>query len=332
MSSSKLRVGLIGASGETGTSIVNGLLEANKFDLIALTRPSSLTKPINKALESRGISLRPFDLTSPQPDLVASLKDLDVLISSLPPHDLLSPIPLITAAKTAGIKRFLPCAYAPVIPPGGIHIIIDQKEKVYQHMKQLRLPFTIVDIGWWFQLCVPRLPSGRSDYVQLTPSQNTIVGEGDTKSALTDLRDIGRYIARIIVDERTLNKYVFVYNELWTQNEMFALTEKLFGEKMERKFVQEGELRAKLEGVGDVVDLPTIATKVPVQYQLSLYVRGDNQPENAKYLGYLLGKDLYPDFEARSFEAYVKEVAGGKAKGIYEGRYEDLKKLFVKNK
>ncbi|KAF2169368.1 hypothetical protein M409DRAFT_65053 [Zasmidium cellare ATCC 36951] len=329
-SSPKIRVGIVGASGETGTSIINGLLEAGKFDLIALTRPASMTKPINLTLQSQGVTLRPRDLTSPQPTLVAALSDIEILISSVPPMDLLSQLPLITAAKTAGVRRFLPCAYAPVIPPGGVHIIIDEKEKVYQAMKQARLPFTVVDIGWWYQLCVPRVPSGRTDGYQLTGEGNTIVGDGAMPSALTDLRDVGRYVARIVVDERTVNRYVFVWNEVWSQREIFGAVERVLGEEVERKFVGEEELREKLEGMGDAIDLPTIATKVPVQYHLSLYIRGDNQPENAEYLGYLLGKDLYPDFEARSFDAYLKEVMDGTAKEIYKGRYEDLKKMFRK--
>ena len=36
------------------------------------------------------------------------------------------------------------------------------------------------------------------------------------------------------------------------------------------------------------------------------------------YLGYLNGKDLYPDFEYVTFEDYV-EVLDGKAKGVYQG-------------
>lgn len=36
-------------------------------------------------------------------------------------------------------------------------------------------------------------------------------GAGDTENAIIDLRDVGKFDVRIIVDERTLNKYVFVY-------------------------------------------------------------------------------------------------------------------------
>lgn len=56
-------------------------------------------------------------------------------------------------------------------------------------------------------------------------------------TALTDLRDIGSYVAKIIIDDRTVNQYVFCYGELLSQEEVFAKMEKLSGEKIERKYV-----------------------------------------------------------------------------------------------
>lgn len=71
----------------------------------------------------------------------------------------------------------------------------------------------------------------------MTMANDEIIGDGNARNALTDLRDIGRYIARIIVDDRTVNKMVFAYNEVMTQNEIYDLLEKISGEKIERKHV-----------------------------------------------------------------------------------------------
>lgn len=51
---------------------------------------------------------------------------------------------------------------------------------------------------------------------------------------MTDLRDVGRYVARIVADPRTLNKIVFAYSELATQNQVYNLLEELSGETIER--------------------------------------------------------------------------------------------------
>ena len=107
---------------------------------------------------------------------------------------------------------------------------------VYNHVKQLVLPFTIVDVGWWYQIAYPRLPSGKIDYAMNT-ANDEIIADGNIPTALTDLRDVGRYVARIVRDDRTLNKYVFAYNVVATQNEVYSLLEHVSGEKIDRHYV-----------------------------------------------------------------------------------------------
>ncbi|KAK9326937.1 hypothetical protein V1520DRAFT_358478 [Lipomyces starkeyi] len=53
------------------------------------------------------------------------------------------------------------------------------------------------------------------------------------------------------------------------------------------------------------------------QYRYSWGIRGDNTPESAKYLGYLLGKELYPDIDFTTFDGYLKELLDGKARKPY---------------
>lgn len=107
---------------------------------------------------------------------------------------------------------------------------------MYNHIKQLWLPYTIVDIGWWYQIAFPRRSSGNVNRVAMGVADE-IIGEGNFPSAITDLRDIGRYIAKIIADERTLNRMVFAYNTVMTQNQIFDLVEEISGEKLDRNYV-----------------------------------------------------------------------------------------------
>ena len=112
-----------------------------------------------------------------------------------------------------------------------------QKEDVLDHIKRAYLPYTVIDVGWWFELSAPRLPSGRIDYALLVPVER-IVGDGNTPSACTHVRDIGRYVARVIADPCTVNKSVFTYSEVFTPEEVFAMVERLSGEALERKYVR----------------------------------------------------------------------------------------------
>lgn len=231
--------------------ILTGLRQRSAYlgykDIIVFARPSSLTKPANVALKDIGVDLRPLDLaTDDQPKIVAALKGVDILISAIGPGAQLDQIPLATAAKTAGVKRFVPCAFIPVIPAGGVHDLRDQKEMVYNHARVIGLPYTIIDCGWWYQIAFPSLPSGKIDYAVLTPMA-PLAGDGDMPSGLTDLRDVGRHVSKVIQDERTLNKMVFVYNEMWSQNQIWDKLEALSGEKIPRTYVTGESLQEKIE-------------------------------------------------------------------------------------
>ena len=157
--------------------------------------------------------------------------------------------------------------------PVGVHMSRDQKEEVYNHVKRLHLPYTIIDVGWWYQFSFPALPSGKIDYAVSIMGQR-IPGDGIMPSARTDLRDVGKYVARVVKDERTLNAMVFVYNELWTANQVYDLLEKLSGEKIPREYVSAEEYEQQLvEADAKLQDNPeNIALNVQkksIQYWLS---------------------------------------------------------------
>ena len=56
------------------------------------------------------------------------------------------------------------------------------------------------------------------------------------------------------------------------------------------------------------------------EYNYSKYVRRDNTPEYAKYLGYLDARELYPDFKPKDFREFVVELLDGKIKAPYGNR------------
>ncbi|EME83078.1 uncharacterized protein MYCFIDRAFT_174556 [Pseudocercospora fijiensis CIRAD86] len=217
------------------------------------------------------------------------------LIYSRPPHqrparsttERPAQVPLATVAKPAGIQRFfLPCAWIPVIPAGGIPLIRDHKE------------MGLVVISFAFR----KLLSGRGDYAVLNPEER-IPGGGNVPSALTGWRDMGRYAAKVIVGERTLNKHVLVYNEMRTPLQLID---------------SDAELKKTIEGCGDGMNMQTLLVKIPAQYLVSWGIPGDSRPDYAKYLGYMSIKGLCSDFEPRTFEDYAQNVVGGKAPQIYE--------------
>jgi hypothetical protein len=75
-------------------------------------------------------------------------------------------------------------------------------------------------------MVAPYLPSQQADPTGYMPPM-PIIGDGDTKIALTDNRDIGSFVAKIIVDERTLNRLVFAHGDLKTTNELWRDVESI---------------------------------------------------------------------------------------------------------
>jgi hypothetical protein len=56
------------------------------------------------------------------------------------------------------------------------------------------------------------------------------------------------------------------------------------------------------------------------EYEFSKYVRMDNRPEYAKYLGYLDARELYPEFKPKSLRDFAVELLDGKVQRPY-GRF-----------
>ncbi|KAF5675137.1 isoflavone reductase [Fusarium circinatum] len=294
-----MKVAILGATGQNGTSIVNGLLASTKtrFDIAALVRPSSLKKPNVIELQSKGINIVSFNLDDPEDHLAAQLKGIDVLIVCC----LIDEAILVNAAKKAGVKRYVPCFYATVMPR-GIQTLRDTKETTLDHIQRLHLDYTVIDVGLWYQISLPRLPSGRIDR-NLFLYNSAIGGSGDIPCARTDSRDVGRYVARIITDPRTLNQKLFAYTDLRTQHELY-----------DTRTADEID-----DGIARTKDDPyKMMDYYQFTYQKSYDIMGENTPDYARYLGYQISKDLYPDMEGISFEDFFEETLEHGLKPMHE--------------
>lgn len=99
-----------------------------------------MEKPAYKAYQKLGVTLRPFDIDGTHEDLVGTLSGIDILISCIAPLEQIKQISLATAAKAAGIKRFLPCAFRTILPPMGLHMLREVDEQIMNHIKLIKLP------------------------------------------------------------------------------------------------------------------------------------------------------------------------------------------------
>jgi len=77
------------------------------------------------ALKDKGVAVRVGDAGDEIHELVEKLSDIDIVISTVDAGSQLDQFNLIDAVAQAGVKRFLPCAFTVVVPPGGIMKIRD---------------------------------------------------------------------------------------------------------------------------------------------------------------------------------------------------------------
>lgn len=165
------------------------------------------------------------------------LAGYDTVISAVAATAQLDQLKLVDAAAKAGTKRFIPCGFTSVSPPGGVmQCVRTDKEKIHERIWYHHLPYTIIDTGTWYQISFPTLPSGKVDYAFMGEG-NTIVLDGNAPNLMIDKRDIGRFTARIIKDKRTLNRRVFLHANVLTQNDVWKILEEKSGEKIETTHV-----------------------------------------------------------------------------------------------
>ncbi|KAI1652957.1 isoflavone reductase family protein [Daldinia decipiens] len=313
--STSISVGIVGATGRTGSSVLNGLLASEtQFDITVLARPTSINSEAKNELKSRGIRIVDADLNGPKDDLVKAVTGIDIIISCIAFPRLGDQIPLVEAAKQAGVKRFVPSNFS-TPAPRGVMDMYDEKDDILAAIQRLYLPYTVIDIGWWIDQSVPAIPSGRTDHV-CNRVLDIIPGDGSVPMAYTNFPDIGTYVAKIIADPRTLNKKVFAHTETLSAIQMRELLEELGGEKVARNYMSADEVHKTIASMRLALeknpgDSTAKSNLLLNQYIDSWGLRGDNTPEIASYLGYLDFKELYPDVKGKTVRARIQEILNG---------------------
>lgn len=100
-----------------------------------------------------------------------------------------------------------------------------------------------------YQITLPIIEPAKARYPGTEDLINTIFETGNVKTAMTDNRDIGKFVARIILDDRTLYEYVFCWAEEYTQNEILSLAERISGKTIPTKNLSAEDLSSNIGGL-----------------------------------------------------------------------------------
>ena len=145
MATNNLLVLVLGGTGLTGKSIVDGLLRSGNFvrtqlcpvlrhstvltdrcpqRVAVLIRPASMTKPVVGTLKASGIEIRVGDLIDDFQQLKQYLQGVDILISAVDARVVGKQRDFFRAAKEVGVQRVIPGDWA---TPGakGMRVLAD---------------------------------------------------------------------------------------------------------------------------------------------------------------------------------------------------------------
>ena len=104
-----------------------------------------------------------------------------------------------------------------------------QKFEIHDYLKELGVPYTIIDVGWWMQLYLP-LPLRSTVPPQVKAMTWAIHGSGESKNLLTNLHHIGTWVAKIIADPRTLNQSVIIWEDEVLQKDAHEIGARVSGD------------------------------------------------------------------------------------------------------
>ncbi|KAI0692308.1 NAD-P-binding protein [Cerioporus squamosus] len=315
MSSPKPLVLVLGATGKTGGIIVKGLLASGNFRIAALVRPESASKSAAEKLRSSGVEIRLGDLEDSVEKHKETLAGVDILISTVIATSVSKEKNVFLAAKEAGVKRVIPSDFGTPLGEKGIGDLHDQKIAIRDFIKEHDIPHTFIDVGWWMQLYLP-IPLRSKAPIEFKSLTYRIAGSGKIPILLTYNGHIGTFVARIIADPRTLNQAVIVWEDSASQLDAQEIGARVSGdgEKLKKLYtnvtteeILQAAAAAKAKLERNPSDYSAYVMQSWNEYTYSMHVLGENTLENAKRLGYLDARELYPDIPTTTLEEFAKE-------------------------
>lgn len=302
------KVLVVGATGYIGQHVVTASTKLG-HPTFALVRSTTSSDPAKAALlksfKDAGATLVVGDL-SDNASLVAALKQVDVVISTVGGGQLLDQAKLLTAAKEAGtIKRFLPSEFGNDVDQIELDVEVTKdlfgaKRQIRRLVEQSGIPFTYVSAGSYAGYYLA--PIVQDAWAPPKDGTLTIFGDGNAKAIFVDEADVGTFAIKAIDDPRTANKQLVIIpkENVLSQNELVALWEKKLGHIFEKEVLGK---EAVLKSIGELPFPDNLLRAI----KYSIFVKGD---QTAFPLGEsdVEATALYPDVKYTTVDEYLTRL------------------------
>ncbi|KAH6609065.1 nad-p-binding [Trichoderma cornu-damae] len=249
-------VAIAGGGSSIASNIIPAILAAKKHQLVILSRSP------RPDLEKQGAIIKVVDYSSRE-QLTKALDGVHTVISciwSYGPELAGSQITLLEAAKEANVKRFVPSDWG--IPAYDKISTYKPKAAVWEAVQASGLEYTRFIPGLWMNVWAVGAPrdeaGGRSGYegpaflVDIQGGSILIPGDGSCKLVVTDMKDIGKYVAAAL-DFETWDGDSLIVGERLSVNELVDKIEKVTGKALDKSYISLEGIDAVLAGDADAL-------------------------------------------------------------------------------
>ncbi|KAJ6346011.1 hypothetical protein OIU78_008625 [Salix suchowensis] len=308
MDEKKSKVLIIGATGNLGYHLAEFSLKFSHPTFV-LVRDSAFNDPVKvqklQSLSNCGATLIKGSLED-EKSLLEAVKQVEVVICSIPSKHVLEQMVLVRVIKEAGcIKRFIPSEFG--ADPDRIQIS-DMDYNFYLRKAEIRrlveaegIPYTYISCNFLMSYLLPSLVQPGLK----TPPRDKIrvFGDGNVKAVFVKEQDVAAFTICSMDDPRTLNKVLYLRppGNVCSMNELVEIWESKIGKKLEKIYVSEDELLIKIK-----------ETPYPDNMQMifiySAFVKGDHTYFDIDSHSGAEGTQLFPNVKYATISEFLETL------------------------
>ncbi|KAI3464376.1 hypothetical protein Pfo_021039 [Paulownia fortunei] len=289
MEKNESKILIFGGTGYIGSYMVKASIKLGHPTYV-FSRPNSNKTEMLNELQSMGAIILKGRVDE-HDKLVSVLREVDVVISTLPYPQVLDQLKILEAIKVAGnIKRFLPSDFGveedrvSVLPP--FQAFLEKKKKIRRAIEAANIPYTFVSANCFGAYFVNYLLRPFEQKQEIT-----VYGSGEAKAVLNYEEDVGIFTIKVATDPRACNRVV-IYRpaaNIISQLELISLWEKKRGRTFDKVHVPEEEIVTLSETLPDPQNIPiSILHSVFVKGVTTNFDIGEDEVEASA---------LYPDLK-----------------------------------
>ncbi|EJU01347.1 NADP-binding protein [Dacryopinax primogenitus] len=195
------RFAIAGASGTVGTHFLREFEHSvHGFDVTILTRREGGNELFAHEWAKKGAKIRPVDYED-ETDLVRALSGIEVLISTVGASGFTLQVPLVRAAKKAGVKLYVNSHWGTPLTAEDLPEFAPLDElrtAALRVAEEIDLPWCEFRTGLFPEYCIPIPYAAGWLTRRLSERRATIYGDGNAQASWTTQFDTARYVLHVL--------------------------------------------------------------------------------------------------------------------------------------